>query len=263
MITAAPTRMSIPSIAAARFSAFSCPYWCSRSGGSSAWRTATNAITDATRSIPEWAASVRIAIDPVMAPAAILSAMRIAFETMLRSQRLTSCPCPSLPELLGELARRTPAMADDVLFGGVELGHRAVVVRARVNGDERGVVAEAAGAARRLGERALAAALHELLVAAFIDVGEGADVRDRAVLLARQLAEQQVEVLLVAGIRPGEPRRARAGPPLERPRGDSRVVGDRRHAGRGVGGAGLVERVLRERLGVLGRELDVLWQRDE
>jgi hypothetical protein len=83
MITAAPTRMSIPSIAAARFSAFSCPYWCSRSGGSSALRTETRAITDATRSIPEWAASVRSAIDPVIAPAAIFSAIRTEFETML------------------------------------------------------------------------------------------------------------------------------------------------------------------------------------
>ena len=77
----APTRISIPSIVAARFSTFSWPYGWSSSGGTSARRTETSATTDASRSIDEWIASVRIAIDPVIAPAASFSAIRIEFET--------------------------------------------------------------------------------------------------------------------------------------------------------------------------------------
>jgi hypothetical protein len=38
-ITPAPTRISMPSIAAARFSALAWPYWCSASAGSSALRS--------------------------------------------------------------------------------------------------------------------------------------------------------------------------------------------------------------------------------
>jgi hypothetical protein len=43
-------------------------------------RTETYATTDAIRSTLEWIASVMIAIEPVIAPAAILSAIRVAFE---------------------------------------------------------------------------------------------------------------------------------------------------------------------------------------
>ena len=73
----APTRIgtNIPSIVAARFSTFSCPYGWSASASLSALRTETKAITEATRSMSEWIASVRIAIDPVIARAASLSAM--------------------------------------------------------------------------------------------------------------------------------------------------------------------------------------------
>jgi hypothetical protein len=45
-------------------------------------RTETKAMTEATRSISEWTASVMIAIEPVIAPAASLSAIRLAFETI-------------------------------------------------------------------------------------------------------------------------------------------------------------------------------------
>ena len=81
---AAPTTISIPSIAAARFSTFSWPYGCSGSGGSSALRTETSAITEARRSTEEWAASVMIAIEPVIAPAAILRAISSKLEATER-----------------------------------------------------------------------------------------------------------------------------------------------------------------------------------
>src|SRR3954451_5320016 len=70
----------MPSIAAARFSIFAWPYGCDASAGSAALRSEKNAITDASRSIDECAASVRIATEPVMTPATILSAIRMEFE---------------------------------------------------------------------------------------------------------------------------------------------------------------------------------------
>ena len=79
-MTAAPRTISRPSIAAARFSTFSCPYGCERSAGSSAFRTEKYATTEATRSIAECTASVMIATEPVSTPAATLSAIRPLFE---------------------------------------------------------------------------------------------------------------------------------------------------------------------------------------
>ena len=72
-ITAAPSRMSTPSRAEARFSTFSCPYMWVSSAGSSALRTEKKATTDASRSMLEWTASVRIATEPVAAPATIFN----------------------------------------------------------------------------------------------------------------------------------------------------------------------------------------------
>ncbi len=79
-ISPAPTRISIPSIAAARFSTLSCPHGWLSSAGSSALRTETKATIDAIRSMLECAASVMIAIDPVTAPAATFSTIRTLFE---------------------------------------------------------------------------------------------------------------------------------------------------------------------------------------
>src|SRR5919106_1883431 len=100
MITPAPTRISIPSIAAARFSTFWCPYGWSASAGSSAFRTEASAITDAIRSISEWIASVRIAIDPVIAAAATLIAISRELEA---TERLAA------PDLVRIIARVLPA----------------------------------------------------------------------------------------------------------------------------------------------------------
>ncbi len=57
------------------------------------------AITEATRSISEWIASVRIAIEPVIAPAASFSAIRVALEAIERPAapllvRIISTPYP-------------------------------------------------------------------------------------------------------------------------------------------------------------------------
>src|SRR3954470_20474229 len=79
---AAPTRISIPSIAAARFSTFSWPYGWDASAGSSALGTEKKATSDAIRSMLEWIASVMIAIEPVMTPAASLRAISTEFETI-------------------------------------------------------------------------------------------------------------------------------------------------------------------------------------
>ncbi len=74
--------ISIPSIVAATFSTFSCPYGCSTSAGASALRTETKAITEATRSIAEWSASLRIATEPVIAAAASFRAIRTELEAI-------------------------------------------------------------------------------------------------------------------------------------------------------------------------------------
>jgi hypothetical protein len=97
-------------------------------------------------------------------------------------------------------------------------------------GHERGVVAEAAGAARVGRERPLAAPLDDVLVALRRHVGQRADVGHAAA--GRRLAQQLGEVLLVGGVLAGEARRADPGRPAEGLGGDPRVVGDRGHPGR-------------------------------
>src|SRR5689334_8418364 len=103
MMIPAPTRISIPSIVAARLSTFSWPYGCSASAGSPALRTDTKATTEAIRSIREWTASVMIAIDPVIAPAAILIAIRVEFDVIDRAA------APLLVRIMA--ARRPPGDA--------------------------------------------------------------------------------------------------------------------------------------------------------
>ena len=162
---------------------------------------------------------------------------------------------------------------------GIELGHRAPA--GQVVGQEGGVVAEAAVAARHGGERAGAAALDGVddlgaggrapgrasararasAITARLRQHERADVRQRRA--GRRLAQQLVEVLLVGRVLAGEARGAHAGGAAERRGLDARVVGDRRQAGRARGGERLVARVVEERLAGLGRQLDVVGQRDD
>ena len=74
---------------------------------------------------------------------------------------------------------------------------------------------------------------------------------------ARELREQQLEVLLVGRVRAGEAGRVHAGAPAERRGRDPRVVGDRRLAGRRVRGARLDQRVVGEGLARLRGQLDL------
>src|SRR4051812_34945956 len=85
-------------------------------------------------------------------------------------------------EVAGERARGAPAVADRVLLGGAELGHRPAIVGAGVGGDERGVVAEAARAPRLGRELPLAATVEDALGAGAIDVGHRTDVGDLPIL---------------------------------------------------------------------------------
>src|SRR5665809_116756 len=97
------------------------------------------------RSIEEWTASVIIAIEPVIAAAAILIAIRTELERIESPaapdlDRITSrgrgrpaadppSPAPPPGEHLGQGARRAAAVADRVLLRRAQLGHRAPVVR--------------------------------------------------------------------------------------------------------------------------------------
>ena len=74
------------------------------SAGSSALRTDTNATIDAMRSIAEWIASLAIATDPVIAAAAIFSAMSAALDAM------------DTPAALVLLGRRSSGRAGAVLI---------------------------------------------------------------------------------------------------------------------------------------------------
>src|SRR4051794_5334792 len=69
-------------MAAARFSILAWPYGCEASAGSAALRSEKNAMNDASRSIDECAASVRIATEPVTTPAATLSAINRVFDAI-------------------------------------------------------------------------------------------------------------------------------------------------------------------------------------
>src|SRR5215211_4363066 len=99
------------------------------------------------------------------------------------------------PETFQERARGSPAMADRVLLGGRELGHRPPVLI--VVGHESGVVAEAALPSGLVRQGSLAAALDDLLGAARLYVGEYAHIGDAPVAVGRHLAQQLRQVLLV------------------------------------------------------------------
>jgi len=110
-IAAEPTRIRIASIAADRFSIFSCPYRWLSSAGASALRTETNATIEATRSMLECTASVRIATEPVTDPAITFSKISAEFEMidsaavrsflpgMAAFEELTGSATPAAPVL--------------------------------------------------------------------------------------------------------------------------------------------------------------------
>ena len=114
----------------------------------------------------ECSASVSSATEPVMAPAIALSRISAEFEATesaaapaFDGSPLIGVAGARLAQVAQQRAGRAAAVADRVLLGRRELGHRAPVVA--VVGDEDRVVAEAARAARRVGHRPRAAALEE------------------------------------------------------------------------------------------------------
>src|SRR5829696_1036955 len=158
-------------------------------------------MQEAIRSMPEWIASVRIATEPVTAPANSLSAIRRVLETIeTAAARVRSRPPGSdraasarSPERTGSRPpRREPAVGDRVLLVVAELGHRAALAV----GHEHRVVAKAARAGALGGHRAGAAAVEQRLLAAGRDVGDHAHVLEPAA--GRRLAAQLREVLAVA-----------------------------------------------------------------
>src|SRR5436190_1434179 len=154
-------------------------------------------MTDATRSIEEWAASVRIAIEPVIAPAAIFAAIRSEFE---------ATETQAAPALVLIISRPRSAPPEGPLGPLI------------------------------------------------VDVDERADIGHPAILArGGHLAQELVEVLLVARSFARVPRRPDAGRGAERAGLDPGVVGDRGLSGRLARRAGLDQRVVVERLPVLGR----------
>src|SRR5579884_2085590 len=182
----------------------------------------------------EWTASVRTETEPVSVPAMTLSRIRTEFETTERA----AVPClwalsagssgsgfiAGSGQPRHECAHRPPPVADRVLLLVGQLRHRSLAVE--VVGQEHGVVAEAALAARGRRHRAPALAEEQPLVSvARVHVRERADIAKCA---ARgRLADQLPEVLLVARAEPGVACRAHPRPAAERLRLDPRVVGDR------------------------------------
>src|SRR5918999_5322589 len=166
-----------------------------------------------------------------------------------------------LQQLPAQLARGAAAVADRVLLLGRELRHRQVtrvVVR-----DEGRVVPEASLAPRLVGEPALAAAVHNELAPARLDVCNRAQIRHARVAVGRDLAQQLAEVVLVGGVLARKARRPHPGGTAERGCLDAGVVGDRGESGRRGGRARLAERVVREGGADLGRERGLLRQRLE
>src|SRR3954471_11553398 len=165
-------------------------------------------MNDASRSMAECAASVRIATDPVTTPATTFSAISSEFDAIdspaarvlrrsfvsfrasrsfvISASRSFVIGAPrgrsssSGLEPVAERARRAPAMADRVLLVRRQLGHRAAVVV--VVGHEGRVVAEPAVAARLGRELAAATALEQPFLAVVGHVDECAYVGDAAVL---------------------------------------------------------------------------------
>src|SRR3954447_20494003 len=157
----------------------------------------------------------------------------------------------------GELACGPAAVADRMLLGGRQLGHRPLVVRPGVVRDEGRVVAEPSGAAGLAGQRPLAATLEHRFRAILIDERDRADVCPPPVVLLPHLTQELLQVLLVARLLAGIPRRAHPGSAAQPVGLDAGVVGGGPPSRRGVGGPSLAERVLLERLTGLRGQLDL------
>ena len=190
----------------------------------------------------ECSASVSSATEPVIVAGDALSRMSAEFEATdsaaapalgRRAHRLAALFAAMSSSVAGGAA----AVADGVLLGRRELGHRAPVVA--VVGDEDRVVAEAA---RRRGAAAASVPVQRpsktrssrsrSTSAMRADVGQRAARRARS---ASSLARFSASVASLAG----EARRAHAGRAAERGGLDARVVGERRRAGRRGRGARL------------------------
>src|SRR6185503_13003065 len=115
-------------------------------------------MNEAARSTAEWIASVRIATEPVIRPAATLSAISDVLEmieTAAARERLTVIGCTRsrsamVREPLLERPCGAASVRDRVLLGIRHLGHRSGLAV----GHEQRVVAEAAAAGRAGRDRA-------------------------------------------------------------------------------------------------------------
>src|SRR5262245_6801897 len=134
-------------------------------------------------------------------------------------------------------------MADAVLGLRLDLAERAPERRV----EEHGVVAEAAGAARRLRDAALHHTFHQLLASARFDYGDHtAGARDATLRRhPAQTLEQQRGASGVVEARPAEARGVEARPAVERIDLDARVIAQRGGAGGAGTGPALDQRVLR------------------
>src|SRR5438874_2172356 len=137
-------------------------------------------------------------------------------------------PCEQGPE-------RAAAMADRVLLGIAQFGHRPATVV--LVGQEYRVISETTASPRRPRHAATAFAVDHALQS-----GGGVDVCQRAYIskttARRHLVDQLRQILLVAGPETGVSRRAHPRGAAEGFDLDPRVVGDRRSARRGGGGKG-------------------------
>src|SRR5918995_5473830 len=128
--------------------------------------------------------------------------------------------------------RCAAAVANRVLLGRGELGHRPGVLRARVLRNEGRVIPEAAGPPRLRREGPLATSFEEALLAVLADERDRADVGDPAVVDPGHFVEQLAQVLLVARALAGEAGGAHPGAAAEAVGLDAGVIGDRGAPGR-------------------------------
>ena len=95
MIQIAATKIRSASMAPERFSYFPWPKGWRMSAGLAEVRTDRKAMTAATRSMPEWMASERMAMDPVNNPTASFMMMRTVLEVTESSATCAFWSCES------------------------------------------------------------------------------------------------------------------------------------------------------------------------